>query len=316
MHARQAHRGLARLTTLALGAGLLVSGAGLGAGASGARADDPATPFAGALTSGDSLFPRQGNGGYDALHYDVDLAVDVAVSPVPNAVAATSFPAATSSMRAQTTGAPLSSYGMDFQGTGLTVSAVTVDGVPATYERTEVLTVDDATTDVHKLVVTPATPVSGVFTTVVTYAGTPHAHTDTDGSAEGWNNTRDGATFVNEPVGAMTAYPHNNTPADKATYTVTLDVPTRLGTSATVNPGVRDAAAVSNGELVSRTPSADGTRATWVWDQREQMASDLVLISLGRYDVLTSEITLASGRTIPEGSFLDPSMSPPTPPTR
>ena len=28
----------------------------------------------GPLTSGDSLFPNQGNGGYDVSHYDVDLA--------------------------------------------------------------------------------------------------------------------------------------------------------------------------------------------------------------------------------------------------
>ena len=28
----------------------------------------------GPLTSGDSLFPNQGNGGYDVSHYDVDIA--------------------------------------------------------------------------------------------------------------------------------------------------------------------------------------------------------------------------------------------------
>ena len=33
----------------------------------------------GPLTSGDSLFPNQGNGGYDVSHYDVDIAWTPAV---------------------------------------------------------------------------------------------------------------------------------------------------------------------------------------------------------------------------------------------
>ena len=66
---------------------------------------------------------------------------------------------------------------------------------------------------------------SGAFTTVVTYHGAPVIHFDTDGSAEGWNNTTDGATFLNQPVGSMTLFPNNNTPRDKATYTFTIDAP-------------------------------------------------------------------------------------------
>ncbi len=281
-----------------------------------AHADDP---VAGALTSGDSLFPHQGNGGYDALHYDVRLTVNVAVSATNNAVATTTLPEASTSMRATTTGAPLSSFGLDFQGsTGnlaastLDVGSVTVNGAPATFSRIESTTPTNVTTDVHKIVVTPATPVSGEFTTVVTYSGTPVRHTDADGSAEGWNNTTDGATFVNQPVGSMTAFPNNNTPSDKATYTFTVDAPSRLTTSAqavAANPGLRDAAVASNGELVSRTPSPDGTRTTWVWEQTRPMASMLALVSVGRYDVHESDITLASGRTLHEWTFIDPAIS-------
>ena len=36
------------------------------------------------------------------------------------------------------------------------------------------------------------------------------------------------------------------------------------------------------------------------------MASELSLFSIGRYDIYTSNITLASGRTIPEWTFIDP----------
>jgi hypothetical protein len=303
-----AARHLARLVSAALVSGTLVVTAGTGAA-------QAAEPVAGGLTAGDSLFPNQGNSGYDALHYDIDLTVDVAVSATNNAVASTTFSAAKTAVTAKTTGAPLSSYAFDFQGTtttlaatSLVVDAVTVDGVPATFERIENTTRADATTDVHKLVVTPATPVDGEFTTVVTYHGKPVRHTDTDGSAEGWNNTQDGGTFLNQPVGSMTVFPNNNTPRDKATYSISVDAPTKLGTSSASNPGLRDAAVVSNGELTSKTPSEDGTRTTWAWEQKKQMASELSLISIGRYDVYESDIALASGRTIKEWSFIDPSI--------
>ncbi|MET0910555.1 MAG: hypothetical protein ABWZ99_13905, partial [Ilumatobacteraceae bacterium] len=307
-----ATRNIGRLASLALVAGTLVVGTGAGT----AYAADP---VAGGLSAGDSLFPNQGNTGYDALHYDIDLTVDVAVSSTNNALATTTFPAATSSIKARTTGDPLSSYAFDFQGSATTLDAstlnvdsVTVNGAPATFSRVENTTVDDATTDVHKLIVTPAAPVDGEFTTVVKYHGAPVRHTDTDGSYEGWNNTTDGATFVNQPVGSMTAFPNNNTPRDKATYTISVNAPSKLSTSATAvsaNPGLKPAAVVSNGELQSRTPSADGTRTTWVWDQKKPIDSMLSLISVGRYDVYESSITLASGRVLPEWSFIDPAIS-------
>lgn len=287
--------------------------------ATAALADD--VPIAGGLTAGDTLFPNQGNSGYDALHYDIDLTVNVAVSSTNNAAATTTFSAATATILAQTTGAPLSSYAFDFQGSTstlanatLNVNTVTVNGEPATFSRIENTTTSNATTDSHKLIVTPSVPVSGQFTTVVTYSGRPVAHTDTDGSSEGWNATTDGATFVNQPVGSMTAFPNNNTPRDKATYTIKLNIPSKLTTSAQAvasNPGLKDAAAVSNGELVSRTPSEDGSRTTWLWNQSKPMASELSLISIGRYDMYESQIALASGRTIPEWTFIDPAISAP-----
>jgi len=293
----------------------LVAGSQIPVSAS-AHAADAA---AGGQTSGDTLFPNQGNSGYDALHYDINMSVKVAVSATNNAVSSTTISAATASIQAATTAGPLSSYSFDFQGSTstleastLNVESVSVNGAAATFTRIENTTTANATTDVHKLIVTPATPVDGTFTTVVKYSGTPVAHTDTDGSSEGWNNTTDGATFVNQPVGAMTAFPNNNTPSDKATYTITVDAPSKLGTSATAataNPGLRDAAVVSNGELISRTPSADGSRTTWQWDETKPMASELVLISVGRYTSYESDILLASGRTLHEWTFIDPAIS-------
>ena len=164
----------------------------------------------------------------------------------------------------------------------------------------------------HKLVVTPAAPVDGAFTTVVTYHGAPVRHQDTDGSSEGWNNTTDGATFLNQPVGSMTLFPNNNTPRDKATYTFTIDAPIHADqlNLATGGGTAHPAGVVSNGELLSRTPAETATRTTWVWDQAEPMASELSMVSVGRYDIYESDIHLElSNRTIHEWTFIDPAIS-------
>ena len=302
--------------TASLAALALVAGAFVATG--GATAAYAADAVAGAQTAGDSLFPNQGNGGYDALDYDINFRVDVGISATSGGASTTNLPDATATITAKTTGAPLSSYSFDFQGTTSTLAAatlnvdsVTVNGAPATFSRIENTTVSSAVTDNHKLIVTPSAPVDGEFVTVVKYSGRPVIHTDTDGSLEGWNNTVDGASFVNQPIGAMTLFPNNNTPRDKATYTFTIDAPTTLTTSNLAQAGGKpyQAGVVANGELLSRTPSADGTRTTWVWDQKKQMASELSLVSVGRYDIYTSDITLASGRTIPEWTFIDPAIT-------
>jgi len=269
-----------RLLTRALA--VLLSTGALALMPSAAHAVDP---VAGAQSTGDTQFPHVGNGGYDVSHYDIDILWTPETIPVlaPQTVDATA------TITAATTAAPLSSFSLDLE--GLTVDGVTVNGTPATYSR-----VQDAETTTFKLIITPATPVDGVFTTVVDYSGTPTAHEDADGSMEGWNATSDGATFVNQPVGSMTGFPNNNTPADKATYSFSLDIPSTIGGGA--------GAAVANGELVSNV--ASGGRTTWVWDQQEQMASELAIISIGRYDMTTGDVALASGRTIPEWTFIDP----------
>lgn len=281
------HRSVRFLGTAALAAGLVVSSV---AAVTPALAADPVD---GARTSGDAMFPNVGNGGYDALDYDIDLAW------TPDAVQTGSVVAgsivATSTMTARAA-EPLRSFSLDFE--GLVVDSVTVDGAPAAWLRET-----DAAAIAHKLVVTPATPVSGEFRVTVAYHGVPQAHVDADGSYEGWNPTTDGATMLGQPVGNMTGFPHNNTPGDKATYSISLDVPTTL--SDATGAGAAPAAAVSNGELLSKTPSTDGTRTTWAWQQTKQMASELLIISIGRYDVIESSVTLTDGSTIPAWSFVD-----------
>jgi hypothetical protein len=241
-----------------------------------------AAPVAGATTSGDSLFPNVGNGGYDVSHYDLDIAYDF-VSKAIDATATITADAATE----------LSSFSLDFE--GLIVDSITVDGAAATSEREE-----DLDAQKHKLIVTPASPVSGKFVTVVEYSGVPTEHIDPDGSSEGWVATDDGASAPNEPVGAMTWYPNNNTPTDKATFDIDVTIPTQING--------KTSGAASNGELTSRIDNGDGT-TTWSWSQKNQMATYLSLVSIGQFDFYQSQITLGSGRTIPEWSFIDSNAS-------
>ncbi|MFF2051000.1 M1 family aminopeptidase [Leifsonia sp. NPDC058194] len=237
----------------------------------------------GATSIGDSLFRGIGNGGYDVKHYDAALAFNA-----DKTITATTVISATATQA-------LSSFSLDFE--GLTVSSVLVNGSPAAFTRTS-----DPSISSYKLIVTPAATVTGDFTVAVAYSGTPVTHVDPDGSSEGWVSTSDGATALGQPVGNMTWLPSNNTPADKATYDITIDAPTTID-------GV-SAAAVSNGELVAKTVSGDGTRTSWHWRQSRPMATELAMITIGKYLVYESDIALAvSGRTIHEWTFVDPAVS-------
>lgn len=250
-----------------------------------------AAPIHGAPTAGDPLFPHVGNGDYDAIDYDIRLAWTPA------------DPLANSTIEAATTmlaraAKPLRSFTMDFK--GLNVDSVTVNGVAATFARDI-----DPTVTKYKLVITPAKPVQGVFTTKIRYSGVPSRHIDADGAQEGWSVTSDGAISLGQPVGSMATFPHNNTSTDKATYTVGIEIPNTITNAA----GTGSAAAVSNGELVSRTPNSDDTRTTWTWRQDKPMASELAVFGIGKYDFLESSVVLSDGRRIPEYSFVDSALS-------
>lgn len=265
----------------------LLAGSLLATSLPAAAADDP---IDGARTSGDPMFPNIGNGGYDALDYDVSLSWSP--TGVANGLVTGDITTATTTMTARAL-SPLRSFSLDFE--GMTVAAVTVNGVPAAWTRD----IDEAA-EKFKLIVTPATPVDGQFTVAVTYSGTPVVHIDSDGAFEGWNGTSDGAILLGQPIGTMAGFPHNNTPSDKATYTISVDAPSVL---ANVSGEQGDAAVASNGELQSKTVSGD--RTTWVWRQDEQMASELAVIAIGRFDMIEGSITLTDGRTIPSWSFMD-----------
>lgn len=200
---------------------------------------------------GDPYFSTAGNGGYDVDHYTLAitwLPDDGTISGVTTIKA--------------TATQDLSRYDLDLA--GLVVASVLVDGVAADVERVD-----------RELVVTPVTAIARgrTFTTVVTYAGQPVPVSDgTDLFDVGWQTDGREAYVVSEPVGAATFFPVNDHPTDKATYTFEVTAPA-------------DQVVAANGLLVGQHDVAGGQR-TWTYEARDPMASYLVQIAIGDYELV------------------------------
>jgi aminopeptidase N len=223
------------------------SGDNLGADLRGARP--------GAESVGDRLFPTLGNGGYDALHYDLGMTYQAATRTVE----------ATTTMTAVAT-QNLSRFSLDFDGN--TITSVRLDGGPVAFARHD-----------EKLVITPARPIragtplrlavayhadprSTAFTCVVPPPATPSA----------WVPIDSGFVDAGQPNCEHTVFPSNDHPSDKATYTFRLTVP--QGTTA-----------VANGRLVSTFDGPDRTTTTSVYREDAPMASELTQIVVGDFTV-------------------------------
>jgi aminopeptidase N len=216
----------------------------------------------GAPGAGDPYFPDMGNGGYDVSHYDLRLAFDPATGAID----------ATTTITARAT-QDLSRFDLDFQGP-LTISRLSVDGRNAGHTRS----------GAQELVITPRDGLrkGRTFTVSVSYAGVPQNIDDPALGVSGWVATNDGAVALNQPIGAATYYPVNDTPTDKATYTQTVTVPRGLTVLANGEPGP--------------TSTRDG-RTTYRWDTRQPMASELSMLAIGKYNV-TRGVTAGGLRNI------------------
>ena len=210
---------------------------------------EPTAPFdglAGAEGYDDPYNPLAGNGGYDVVHYDLDLDLDVATG----ALLGVANIEAISLER-------LASFNLDLS--GLDVSAVAVDG-----------TAVDFSVDGGELTVVAALERGRAFRVTVGYGGT--AGQVASGSVRypnGWIRSSDGLFTVNQPDGAATWYPVNNHPSDKATYTISVTVD---------DPYV----AVSNGLLEQKR--SDGESTTFVYSSDDPMASYLTVVAIGRFE--------------------------------
>ena len=223
----------------------------------------------GARGVGDPYFPRQGNGGYRVKHYDLRLDY----RPLTHHLFGSAHIVGHTTKR-------LSQFDLDLR-RRMRVASVRVNGVVARFAQPKSL--------VQELVITPAHTLSAGHSLVVDvrYAGTAHQVNDPGDSPDGFIITGDGAFVANEPQGAPTWFPVNDTPRDKATYRVTVTVPQGL-------------TAVSNGAFKGAT-TANG-RTTWRWALGVPVSSYLVTATIGRF-------TVRRGRTssgIPYFEAFDP----------
>lgn len=194
---------------------------------------------------GDSLFPSMGNGGYNVTDYD--LVIDATTDEI--VALATIELVALGDLR---------QFTLDLS--GLTIDGLTVDGVDAEVSRigTEVI-------------VTPIEPIaeSTSAVVVVAYRGVPEPLSDAAAlGASGWITEPWGSYVASEPAGAMTWFPSNNHPLDKATFTITVTVPA-------------DEIAAGPGVLTSDT--TDGDLRTFVWEMSDPMTTYLASVVTGDF---------------------------------
>ena len=214
----------------------------------------PVSYLSGAEGIGDPYYPQLGNGGYDALHYALELSID----PKNNTLSGDC------TIEAQAT-QPLSAFNLDFS--GLTIEQVVVNGKAAKYRREE-----------HELTITPARPIDNgdVFTVTVTYNGTPK-RTPSLGAlwSSGWFHNDDNEVFVSSEISSSDNwYPVNDHPLDKATYSFRITVP---------KPYV----VAANGLLQEEVDN--GNTVTYIWEATEPMASYVVAVNIAEYVLETKQ---------------------------
>ena len=216
---------------------------------------EPAEPAeVGAEGVGDSLYPDLGNGGYDVEHYDLVLDVDVETNEIDATVTIDAVATQT-----------LARLNLDLE--GLEVTDVRVDGEAATVERVD-----------HELVITPPVSIDAgaAFTVIVDYFGSPQPIVDPAIPFDtiGWQQRDDTIYVASEPSGAMSWFPNNNHPADKATFEFSVTTDSEL-------------TVVANGQL-DDVADAGGGRATTTWRMDDPMTSYLAAVYIGDFELRES----------------------------
>jgi len=155
---------------------------------------------------GDTYFPDLGNGGYDALHYHLDVTPDFDTEILD--VTATIDILATQD---------LEEFNLDFW--GFTITEMLVNGEPADYQRNDI-----------ELTIMPSTPILAdeQATISIAYNGEPRDGVEVQAQflvSAGWVFHAAGSLVVSEPFGASLWYPVNDHPQDKATYSFDITVP-------------------------------------------------------------------------------------------
>jgi aminopeptidase N len=214
-------------------------------------------------TGSDPYYPTLGSTDYDVQHYTINLTVDVAANTISGTTTIEILPTE-----------DLNTIKFDFS--GLTVEEVSVNQTPAEFER-------NGTT----LAITPSTSLTGgeAQTIAITYSGSPEPVDDpaVPWQGLGWSTSDIGIYVVNEPSGAMSWYPVNNLPTDKATYDYLITVP---------KPYV----VAANGLLIETADTEQGDSTLYHWQSNDPIAAHVTAIYIGEFEAVTS--TTDAGLTI------------------
>ncbi|GAA1280126.1 M1 family metallopeptidase [Saccharothrix xinjiangensis] len=206
---------------------------------------------------GDPYYPGAGNGGYDVSHYDIRLTYQPATDTLSG----------TTTVLARTT-QDLTAFNLDFL---LQVKSVRVNNRVADFaQQGGELTVDP-----------PGTLRAGAdLTIVVTYSDVPSSRTQDGYTA--WKRTPDGALAIDQPDIAPWWFPGNNHPTDKATFDVSVAVPS----------GVE---VLSNG-LFGGTAQQIGGWTRWRYRSTTPQATYLAFLAIGQFEV--RQDTDSAGRPV------------------
>ncbi|PRY21301.1 M1 family metallopeptidase [Pseudosporangium ferrugineum] len=220
-----------------------------------------ALPSASASTVADPYFPDDGNPGVDVLHYDVAIGWDKGVLSGDT----------TLTIKAT---AKLPEFHLDLS--GLTVSAVDVDGRAAKFRRE----------GAHELVITPAKAIvkGAQFKTRIRYGGKP--------TGEGWHvYPNGGALALGEPHSATSWYPADDHPSDKATFHLTATVPDGW-------------TAIGNGEP-EPVRTAKG-KTVFRWNEDRPVATYLTTVAIDKFTVRRSKMPDGTPMLFAYGDGIDP----------
>lgn len=212
-------------------------------------------PGVGAAGAGDPYYPTDGNGGYDATSYRVE----VRYNPQTRRLAGTS------TMTAEAT-QTLQRFNLDLR--TLTVGEVEVDAQPARFGHRG-----------SELTITPAKPLAkgSTFTVRVRYGGQPSREAKSGVGQLGWLTKRSGAVYaLGEPHSASFWYPVNETPRDPASFELIAHVPEGW-------------TAVSIGRR-GKTSSGDGW-TTFRWKESTAIPSYLTTLAIDKFDIRQSKLS-------------------------
>ncbi|MEF3114275.1 M1 family metallopeptidase [Streptomyces chrestomyceticus] len=234
-----------------------------------AQAGEPAGG-AGAESAGDRLYPKLGNGGYDAGSYDVQFDYRPGTPKMD----------ATVTMRA-TAKQDLSRFSLD--AAGQDIKSVTVQGARAGFR-----------TSGEKLTITPKSPLrkGQTFTVRTDYRADRSKNLPNSSWPSGiaypvkhWVPTEDGFALSGQPDRAHLFFPSNDHPSDKARFTFRISTPKNLQ-------------AVANGSLISRRTAGD--RTTYTFRTRHPIPTHVVQVAVGKY----REVEQRGPRGLPIRSYV------------